>query len=144
MSDTHSTTSLKDEVARLKSATDEYEAAKSQLDENRKQFELDNAELIDRVNHLSHSVNECKSGVRGAAAAEYYRTGNKKLAGGIGIREKTELRYDDGEAFKFAMQKGMFLSLDKKAFEKAAPSLQLSFIEIEKVPQVTFPKQIEL
>jgi len=74
----------------------------------------------------------------------FNETGEKTLFGGLKIQSRTVKEYDERKAFDFAKEKGMFLLLDKKGFEKAASSLDLDFYEEKKVERVTFPKVIKL
>lgn len=133
-----------DQLYELRTAMVEYDSHKQILDERRAQFEQENADLIADVKALSDQVNELKENIRPLAEAEFERTGSKRMWGGVGIREKTSLSYDHDEALEFAREKDMFLSLDVKAFEKAAEAMHLPFVTVEKIPQVTFPKTIEL
>lgn len=129
-------------VTGLKTVTDEMDAKKSRLDELKAEFQAQNETLIKEVGELFSKVQDLKSVISELAIDEFKASGSKKLFGGIGIRETTRISYDEKEAFGFAREKDMFLSLDKKAFEKAAESLGLDFVKIEKVPQATFPKEI--
>ena len=78
------------------------------------------------------------------AVEEFKETGNKKLLGGIGIRETETISYDLKQAFDWAKEKDMFLQLDDKAFKKAVKSLGLDFVKTDKVTSVTFPAKIEV
>ena len=78
------------------------------------------------------------------ALAEFEESGNKKLYGGIGIKQMKTLSYPADKALKFAKEKDMFLTLDKKAFDKVAVSLNLDFVESGTENKVTFPKVIKL
>lgn len=133
---------IPDQLYELRLAMAEYDRHKALLDERRSQFEQENADLVTSVRALGDEISELKENIRPLAEAEYERTGSKKLWGGVGIREKTSLNYDPADALAFAHEKDMFLTLDTKAFEKAAESLGLPFVTVEKVPQVTFPKTI--
>lgn len=74
----------------------------------------------------------------------FKETKEKSLYGGIGIKEYTTITYDPKKATDWALEKKMFLNLDAKAFEKAAPSLNLDWVKTGKEPKVTFPKEWRL
>lgn len=87
---------------------------------------------------------ELKKEIEVQILQKFKETAEKKYFGDIGIKEYKEINYDKDEAFKWAKEKDMFLKLDDKAFDKAAESLNLPFVKIEKKPKVTFPKIIKI
>ena len=69
----------------------------------------------------------------------------KKFYGGFAIQEKKKIEYKEEDAFKWCKEKDMFLTYDKKSFEKACEGLKLDFVKIDKESvQVTIPKEIKL
>ena len=120
---------------RLKELLEKEEAIKNQI-------AMVTAGLQEEKKLVSREIDEIK-GVLGLQALDQFRaTGEKKLAGGLGIRVSKTISYDAAKALDFAKEKNMFLQLDSKAFEKVAGSLGLDFVsETEKVT-VTFPKEI--
>lgn len=85
-----------------------------------------------------------KAEIQPWALEQFEKTGEKNLLGGIGIRETSTIEYNADAALKFAKEKDMFLALDKKAFEKAAPALGVDFVTVGKKVTVTFPKEVKI
>jgi hypothetical protein len=123
---------------------EEVENLKAILNKKREEFDTQNRELIDSLSLAKEELNEVIADVRNFALFEFTETGKKKLFGGIGIREKTVIKYDEKKALKWAKEKDMFLQLNKDAFENAIPGLSLDFVKIEKDIQVTFPKEVKI
>jgi len=108
-------------------------------------LQLDN----ERVENLESQIVLYKMGIESDALAEHEETGSKQLAGGIKIQDKTDVKivYNNEKALEFAKEKGLFLQLDKKSFEKALPNLgKLDWLTKTETPfkKVTFPKVIKL
>lgn len=74
--------------------------------------------------------------------AYFKETTNKNLVGGYKIQERKKIEYDETKALAWAKEKDMFLSLDKKSFEKAVEGLSLDFVTISKEPSLAIPKEI--
>ncbi len=121
---------LEDQAASIKIAREKFEDSLK-------------GELIVKSD-LEFTLGVIKNKLITEALEEFKKTGNKKLLGGIGIREGSTMTYDPEKALKFAKEKDMFLQLDKKAFEKVAPSLCLDFVFPSKKTTVTFPKVVTL
>lgn len=138
---------LKESVTSYAKLSEQLEAKKQEFAEKKRAFEKENEELLNEIDSLNETVKSKKSEVEQNALSEYKETGEKKLYGGIGVQNRTEISYSLTEAFNWAKKHDMFLLLDKKAFEKAAPSLEEKLkgvADIRKEPKVTFPKQIKL
>jgi hypothetical protein len=118
--------------------------AEQEMQARREAFDEANASLVDSIGFIKQQIETVKTEIKPEALAEFEATGNKKLVGGIGIRETSFIEYDESQAFKFAKEKDMFLQLDKKAFDKAAGSLALDFVKTGRRPSVTFPKEVKL
>ena len=128
-------------VRNLQAATAEYDGAKEALSKRRTAFQESIETETAHVLVLASEVENLKNEVGPLALAEFKATSEKKMWGGIGIREKSVVSYDAAKALAFAKEKDMFLKLDAATFEKAAPALGLEFVKIEKVPSVTYPKE---
>ncbi len=124
------TEDLDDEVAIIKAKKEEFENSIKKLMEGKRALEFD--------------IETMKATLTTEALEEFKKTGNKKLLGGIGIREGSVMSYDSEKALKFAKEKNMFLQLNKKAFEKVATSLDLDFVSTTPKTTVTFPAVIKL
>ena len=131
--------SYNESVIAFKKAQDREAILKDQLSTLKDEFARANKTLIEDLKEASDQANTAKEQVVACAEALYKETGNKKLPGGIGIRIPKVLKYELDKALEWCSSKGMFLSLDKKAFEKAAGDLDLPFVSQSDGLSVTFP-----
>lgn len=132
------------DVLNLRDAINELATAKTALSTKRETFETSIEAEAGQVKTMAAKVENLKAAIGPLAIAEFKETGSKKMWGGVGVQEKTELTYDAAKALAFAKSKDMFLILDVSTFEKAAPTLGLDFVKSEKTPKATFPKEITL
>ena len=130
-------------VKRLKEGMALLERETALIKEKREVFEKTLEYHLTSKKALETDLNITKSQLTDEALTEFKDTGKKKLLGGIGIREGSTINYDSKKALEFAKEKMMFLSLDKKAFEKVAGSLSLDFVTIGTKATVTFPKVVD-
>ena len=100
--------------------------------------------IIEGLNTLKEKLDIEKKNIEEQILKEFKETGNKKFIGGIGVQERKIIEYDEIEVFKWALDKKMFLSLDKKAFEKVAENIGAPTVVIGKKTIATFPKEIVL
>ena len=113
-------------------------------------FEKDNAALVDMVKANRSIIEGLKDAIMPLALEEYKTSGEKQLIGGVGIKvlkDKEIYTYEPADALAFAKEKDMFLALDKKAFDAAAPGLTEDFITKNIQPgavTVTFPKEVKI
>ncbi|MEW6095262.1 MAG: hypothetical protein AB1567_01865 [bacterium] len=122
----------------------EVEKLKQEYNEKKRQFEEENVELILALNSFQAGLEEKKQEIRVIAEEEFKITGQKKLLGGIGIREGINLVYDEVEAFNWAKEHSLCLQLNQKAFEKIAKETDIDFVSREVKITVTFPAKLEL
>lgn len=132
--------SLKD----LQKARMELEYQKNALAEKHEAYLESTADIREIIRATEEQIEKLQISLKAQGLDEYSETGSKQLTGGLGIRCGKTLEYDESKAFEFAKEKDMFLQLDKKAFEKAAPSLGLDFVTQSEKISVTFPKEIML
>jgi len=118
---------------------------KEELKARKEKFDIDNEVLTKRISELNGEISLKKSDITTSALSEYANDPEmkKKLLGGIAIKEKTIISYDEKEALAWALKTGTCLLLDKKTFEKVGPTM-VDFIMVGKIPSVTFPKEIKL
>lgn len=132
---------LKDKMAKL----DEVKDSKKKLKDA---YDLEKAPLDTAEEKINEEIADLKLCISEAALADFKISRNKSQLGGVKVQEgtNTSIEYSEKVALKFAKEKDMFLVLDKKAFEKAAPSLNLDFVAVKTIPvrKVTFPKVIKL
>ena len=114
------------------------------LKRDKENYEKMITSALEKKKSLLEQETEIKGKLTEQGLEEFKETKSKKLTGGLSIRETKKIDYDDKKAFEFALEKKLFLQLDKKAFEKSVDSLDLDFVTISKEPKVTFPKEIKL
>ena len=100
------------------------------------------AERLIQENY-ENEINQLKAELSEKAIKNFEETKNKTYIGGIKVQEVKKLNYVEKIAFDWAKEKHMFLQFDKKAFEKAAYSLNLDFVEETTTLRATFPSKIE-
>lgn len=128
----------------LKKAQAELEYQKNAYNKKYNAFQESVSDIKEIIKATEEQIEVLKSSLKGQGLDEYAETESKQLTGGLGIRYSKTLDYDEAKAFAFAKEKNMFLQLDKKTFEKAAPSLGLDFVTQGEKISVTFPKEIKL
>jgi len=116
---------------------------KEKLYQKKIEFENQNKKLIDNIARLSDDLDLEKSEFKQQAVKLFEKNGEKKLLGGLGIRQSVELMYDGIKAYKWAVEHNLCLQLDKRAFENLAKTQNVEFVT--KLPKiaVTFPKEIK-
>ena len=143
---------MKEEQIRLlKEESGRLAELKAQLsiiqEENRNNFERDNAHLMTRLQEVEAEVNVIKEEVKLSALEDFKETGEKKLLGGIGIRIFMKLDYSEDAALKWAkenMQVAIKQAIDKRKFENFAKTAELDFVTVRQSTTVTFPKEIKI
>jgi len=135
---------MKEEIVKLKEKSDLLESLKEEKKIIQDKFLEENKVLFNNIKLIEDEVHWLKEKVGNNCLQEYTISKNKTFYGGIKIKEYSNIEYDEKEALKWAKEKDMFLSLDKKAFEKAVDSLDLEFVTVSKQPKVTYPKIIKL
>ena len=112
------------------------------IDENirlkREIFEEKNREIFEEQEKAREAIRTSKAMLSDDAIVDFQKTGEKKLMGGIGIRVGTDIIYEDKDAFQWAVNHALCLSLDKKAFEKIAKTQDIEFVKKEERVKVTF------
>lgn len=131
-------------VKRLKDGLELLEIQTAKISKLKKEFELSIEGQVKIKKNLENEITIIKISLTAEALEEFKETGEKKLLGGIGIREGSTLSYPADKALEFAKEKGMFLSLDKKSFDKVAGDLGLPFVITGTKTTVTFPKVVKL
>ena len=116
---------------------------REELRTKREKFDEENKELIERINKLNIEQEVDKARFKEQAIELFEKTKEKKLIGGLGIREGTDLIYDQEEAFSWAKEHSLALSLDKRRFEQLAKTESIDFVKKEPKITVTFPKEIK-
>lgn len=134
----------REKVKELISLMESLEATKATIKSREDLFKESIANEVEIKKNQEIAIASLKEELSSEALEEFKESGNKKLLGGIGIRETETVSYDLKDAFKWAKEKDMFLQLDDKAFKKAVKSLGLDFVKTDKVASVTFPAKLEV
>ena len=104
-----------------------------------------NSDFFGLVTKAAGIVNETEDELRGLTLQAYAETGNKTPADGVGIREVTKLEYKPKDAYDWALDHKIALSLDKKSFERMAKEFNqpLDFVTITTEPQATIATNLD-
>jgi len=137
--------SIYEHLAGLAHSRRELAAVKEELQRRYEQWEAENAELIERKKQLEGLVRDLEELVRATAIKIAKETGDKTPAPGVKIRVATRLKYDPKEALDWALSRGMreVLSLNKRAFEKAAKALRPDVVEFVDELQPTIARDLD-
>lgn len=136
----------------LKENVKQYDNLKKQI-ENKKEiieaFKIDYASktesIVKDIKELEEQLSITFKDIETELKEEFKKDNTvKKFYGGFAIQEKKKVEYKEEDAFNWCKSKDMFLTYDKKAFEKACEGLKLDFVKIDKEPSVTVPKEIKL
>jgi len=133
---------MEHEVNKYMEKQAELETLRAQMKEKYIAFMEQNAELQQAINKVEEEMAVLKIQITADAVEIYHKTHEKKLYGGIGIREMLRLVYQDSTALEWAKEHDMALELDTKAFEKivrAAPENFEGIVTLSKEITVTFP-----
>lgn len=131
------------DLVELQNLNKEIEELTEDLKARKELFDKKNEKIVNEISSLNEKQAKLKEGISQDALSEFKESGEKKLLGGIGIRETSKISYDPKQAMDWAIANTMCLQLDKKKFEKVAPEL-VDFITVKKVASVTFPKVLKL
>jgi hypothetical protein len=134
---------MKEKMSMLKQAREDLEGQKKLYDSNFEQFKVDNEHLIGGIKDSKEIVNALESDIK-AEAIELYDGSVKKFDTGVGIRVTKKLNYAPLDAFGWALEHRLCLTLDKKAFETVAKTQELDFVKTEEVVTATIPKEIKV
>jgi len=102
----------------------------------RREWENENAVLLDNGRLISHGIEALERSIK-AARVEMFDGEDKSESFGVGIREKTVLYYIEQDAYNWALRHKLCLKLDTKPFEKLAKDGGMDFVTVEKQPQAT-------
>lgn len=135
---------LKENVVKLSDMQSILDNKQEYLKELQTKFNEDNKEIIEEISQLVKNIDSEKDIISNLVLDDFKTTNNKSYFGGVGVREYKKFSYDEKEILIKAKEKDMFLTLDKKAFEKVAEGLEDWGVSIDKEPKVTFPKVFKL
>lgn len=110
-------------VSALHSARLRAQKANEAVSASRRQWEADNAELLQEAKEASELMAVIEKNVRSTAEIVYSETGDKKPLPGVEIKIFKILEYDAAAALEWALEHKLAVipeSLDRKAFESIA------------------------
>ena len=119
------------EIAQLRETVDKLKKWKS---EAMMAWEKEHEKQLSDIVIEAAKLAEAETKLREQAVELFKTTGNKQVADGVGIRETEKLEYDEKQAFEWAKEHVMALSLDKKAFDKIAKASPMEFVKVVSVP----------
>lgn len=135
---------MKEKVKNYKSILDLIKVQEENLALMKTSYEESIKPIVEGLKTLKEKLEAERAIIEEAAIKEFKETGNKKFLGGIGIQERKNIEYNEQEVFNWALDKKIFLTLDKKAFEKVAENIGAPTVVASKKTLVTFPKEIVL
>ncbi len=137
---------LKENLISLRDIINHNEQTRLLIAQIKKEAEEKILKLKEQRNtdYCDQQEKELKEEIIISAKEEFNKTKNKKLLGGIGIREIKSYDYSETEALKWAKEHDLCLQLDKKSFDSLTKTQNFDFVKINEDIQVTFPKEIKL
>lgn len=135
---------MKENVKNYKGILDLIKVQEENLVSMKTSYEESIKPIVEGLKTLKEKLEAERVIIEEAAKKEFKETGNKKFFGGIGAQERKIVDYDEKEVFNWALDKKMFLMLDKKSFEKVAENINAPSVKIDKKVLITFPKEIVL
>lgn len=107
------------------------------------------AQFGDVYGNLIANLEEAKKGyemadeqLRQEAVNRYLAFGEKYIDEHVSVRVNTSLEYDQGKALEWATEHNLCLTLDKKAFDKVAGTVNLDFVEKVEKPSAVIKKEM--
>ena len=101
-------------------------------------WQADQAQLLSDLALAESQLQQAEKDLKEIAVYDFIEgdnSGNRTPIPGIEIKLFTELRYNPQEAFIWAKNHELALTLDVKAFEKIAKASALDFVEVAQVPK---------
>ena len=128
-------------VRKLAEARAGLDFLKAKIDARRAEFSASLAGDLDALAFAQREVDEYTNEVKAEALAEFEANGTKKFDG-CEVKVFTKLDYPEADAFAWAKESGLALTLDKKAFEKIAKATPLPFVVEVQEPKVTIASDL--
>lgn len=135
---------MKELVKQIVDITSDLDELIKTIKQKTELYEQDIKDLVESKKAKETEIQSIKDQIEPKVLQEFNETKNKKYCGGIGVQERSELTYDEVKVFEWALDKKLFLQLDKKSFEKVAESIGAPTVKVEKKAKVTYPKTFVL
>lgn len=134
---------LNDLVSELARARVELAGVRAQLEALMANDAIVEAQAYERSTKMR--IAELENAIRKAALKEYAENGNKRPHSAIAVRINKRLRYDVNAALEYCRKHfdaAVEVVLNTKVFEKAAPNLDLDFVQVVEEPQATIASDL--
>lgn len=134
---------LNDLVSELARARVELAGVRAQLEALMANDAIVEAQAYERSTKMR--IAELENAIREAALKEYTENGNKRPHSAIAVRINKRLRYDVNAALEYCRKHfdaAVEVVLNTKVFEKAAPNLDLDFVQVVEEPQATIASDL--
>lgn len=128
--------SLEEAVAEKRKALDD-EIARMEA-----QFGEVYGNLIANLEEAKKGYEQADEQLRNEAVNFYQMTGEKQIDDHLSVRVNTSLDYDQDKALTWATEHNLCLTLDKKAFEKVAGTVNLDFVQKVEKPTAVVKKEM--
>lgn len=134
---------LNDLVSELARARVELAGVRAQLEALMANDAIVEAQAYERSTKMR--IAELENAIREAALKEYAENGNKRPHSAIAVRINKRLRYDVNATLEYCRKHfdaAVEVVLNTKVFEKAAPNLDLDFVQVVEEPQATIASDL--
>lgn len=134
---------LNDLVSELARARVELAGVRAQLEALMANDAIVEAQAYERSTKMR--IAELENAIREAALKGYAENGNKRPHSAIAVRINKRLRYDVNAALEYCRKHfdaAVEVVLNTKVFEKAAPNLDLDFVQVVEEPQATIASDL--
>lgn len=134
---------LNDLVSELARTRVELAGVRAQLEALMANDAIIEAQAYERSTKMR--IAELENAIRDAALKEYAENGNKRPHSAIAVRINRRLRYDVNAALEYCRKHfdaAVEVVLNTKVFEKAAPNLDLDFVQVVEEPQATIASDL--
>ena len=135
---------MKENLLNIKTMQDVIAETKKNIAIIKEKHEKELQPLNEAVKTLEEKIEAEKKIIEPIVLKKFNETKEKKYEGGVGVQERKELTYDEVKVFEWALEKKMFLSLDKKSFEKVAENIGAPTVKVDKKLLVTYPKELKI
>lgn len=126
----------------LKQQVESQMDSKYKYKEAFEKFQKEQECLLEDIESKKVIIDDLRRDIKAEALEVYNKDGTKKFDCGVGIRIMNKIEYDINEAFDWAKEHQMALSLDKKAFEKISKVDTPDFVRISEVATATIPMKL--
>jgi hypothetical protein len=134
---------IREALIRLAAARRERADLEALVDTRRRQWDTEHFAAIAAATDAMGREELAERDVRALALAHFVTTEDKAPAPGVSIILTTELEYSNDDAFAWAQEKGMALTLDKKAFAAIAKVQALGFVRRNEVAAVRIAQDLD-